>query len=532
MAPAPVPAVRAAVAPTPGTSGAAAPAGDLDPRLLPWDTLRRLCLLAGLQPPADQPLSGPELAGLCGRAAAAGVLPDVAGALAARHLAPGARLPAGTRLLVGAGGRGGLQPGEAGLAWAPGWNIAVETGAQAARGPWWAAVTLRARLRTGWGAGSAPAEAAAGASSTWPGWDPATGPAQARRAMLLGEGGDLDAVRAVVGHEAGGWSASLGWEPRRHGPGLGAALLVDREAPPFCALTVRRTEPWRWPGALRPLGPQALLVRAGRLSERTVGAGDGESARADRPWFFQWLVRWRLTDWARLGFTHAALAAPRSGTLWPDLLRINFPPPGVTWDEQASGPFTDRLFSAQLEMRWRGAPWRLLPRAAGRVWWEYAGEDFLPRGPWGLVPEIAAPASVAGVELVDARWDLAFEYAETLHPLVLWYANGSFPSGWEHEGWLLGASLGGAGERLGGLVRWRAGGRAEFEFGCAFTQWGAEGHTPYLARERHAWLQVARLRDGLPGPWRARLDGRRGEALPSGGAERGHWWTLSLAHTF
>ncbi|MBM4131847.1 hypothetical protein FJ250_12605, partial [bacterium] len=34
-------------------AGTPAPAGDLDARLLPWDTLRRLCLLAGLHPPAD-----------------------------------------------------------------------------------------------------------------------------------------------------------------------------------------------------------------------------------------------------------------------------------------------------------------------------------------------------------------------------------------------------------------------------------------------------------------------------------------------
>ncbi|MBM4130947.1 capsule assembly Wzi family protein [bacterium] len=477
-------------------------------------------------------MSRAELARLLEAADAARVLPEVTAELAVRQVTPGARLPVGARLLVGAGDRGGWQPGEAGLAWTPGWNLAAEAGAQAARGPWWAAVTVRARVRTGWGAGAAAAEATAGAPLSWPGWDPATGPAQARRALLLGDGAELDAVRAVVGHQAGGWSASLGWEPRRHGPGLGAALLVDRDGPPFAALTVRRTEPWRWPGALRPLGPQALLLRAGLLSARMVGAANGEAAREDRPWFFQWLVRWRLTDWARLGFTHAAMAAPRSGTLWPDLLRINFPPPGVTWDEQAGGPFTDRLFSAQLEFRWRRAPWRLLPRAAGRAWWEYAGEDFLPRGPAGLLPEIAAPASVAGVELVDARWDLAFEYAETLHPLVLWYANGSFPSGWEHEGSLLGASLGGAGERFGGLARWRGSGRVELEFGHAASEWGAEGHTPHLARERHTWLQVAPLRGGVPGPWRARLDGRRGEALPPGGGVRRHWWALSLARRF
>lgn len=507
------------------------PAGNLDARLLPWDTLRRLCLLAGLQPPADQPLSRRELAALLATIGAAGVEPRTTATLAARLgvAAPAPRTTA--RVLAGTTERGRLQPGEAGLAWSPGWNFAVETGGQAARGPWWSALTLRARARPGWGAGPVPGDGALLLDG--PGWDPATGPAQQRRAQQLDEGADLDLVRGVVGREGGGWSVALGWEPRRHGPGLGAALLVDRDAPPFAALTVRRTQPWRWSGLLRVLGPQSLLARAGRLSARPVGSTEGSAEqRTDHPWFFQWLVRWRVTDWARLGFTHVAVAAPRSGTLWPDLLRINFPPPGVTWDELESGPYTDRLFAAQLELRWRDAPWRWLPAAAGRAWWEYAGEDFLPRGPWGLLPEIAAPASVAGIELVGQRWDVAVEYAETLHPLVLWYANGSFPSGYEHEGWLLGSSLGGAGERVSGLVRWRGGDVAEVELGLECAEWGAEGHTPGLARERHAWLAVSPLADGVPGPWRARLDGHRNEILARDEGDRRRWWSLSVARDF
>lgn len=509
------------------------PGGDLDARLLPWDTLRRLCLLAGLHPPADQPLSRRELATLLESVAAADVEPDATATLAARF-GKGASGPrTAARVLAGFTDRGRLQPGEAGLAWSPGWNLAAEAGGQAARGPWWTAVTLRVRARPGWGARPSPADGAGLSLLDRPGWDPATGPAQQRRAQLLEEGADLDLVRGVVGREAGGWSVALGWEPRRHGPGLGAALLVDRDAPPFAALTVRRTQPWRWPGLLRPLGPQSLLARAGRLSERQLGGADGSAQlRMDHPWFFQWLVRWRVTDWARLGFTHVAVAAPRSGTLWPDLLQINFPPPGVTWDELESGPYTDRLFAAQLELRWRDAPWRWLPAAAGRAWWEYAGEDFLPRGPWGLLPEIAAPASVAGIELVSPRWDVAVEYAETLHPLVLWYANSSFPSGYQHEGWLLGASLGGAGDRVGGLVRWRGFQAAEAELGLERAEWGAEGHTPGLARERHAWLAVRPLAGGVPGPWRARLDWRRSEALVNGEGDRQRWWSLSVSRDF
>lgn len=509
------------------------PAGDLDARLLPWDTLRRLCLLAGLQPPADQPLSRRELATLLESIAAAGVEPTATATLAARYgeAAPGPRTSA--RVRAGTTDRGRLQPGEAGLAWSPGWNFAAEAGGQAARGPWWTALALRVRARPGWGAGPVPGDGDSPSLLDRPGWDPATGPAQQRRAQLLDDGANLDLVRGVIGREAGGWSVALGWEPRRHGPGLGAALLVDRDAPPFAALTVRRTQPLRWPGLLRALGPQSLLARAGRLSERPVGAADGSmELRADHPWFFQWLVRWRVTDWVRLGFTHVALAAPRSGTLWPDLLRISFPPPGVTWDELESGPYTDRLFAAQVELRWRDAPWRWLPAAAGRAWWEYAGEDFLPRGPWGLLPEIAAPASVAGIELVGPRWDVAVEYAETLHPLVLWYANGSFPSGYQHEGWLLGSSLGGAGERVSGLVRWRGGDVAEVELGLEHAEWGAEGHTPGLARERHAWLAASPLGGGVPGPWRARLDWRRNEMSLHDESDRRRWWSLSVSRDF
>lgn len=529
----------AAPAPRPGVAALGRPdaadplpAGDLDARLLPWDTLRRLCLLAGLQPPADQPLSRRELATLLASIAAAGVEPITTATLAARCCGEAGSGPwTAARLLAGTSDRGLLQPGEAGLAWAPGWNFAAEAGGQAARGPWWTAVTVRVQARPGWGAGPAPGDGSSLLDR--PGWDPATGPAQQRRAQMLDDGGDLDLVRGVVGREAGGWSVALGWEPRRHGPGLGAALLVDRDAPPFAALTVRRTRPWRWPGLLRTLGPQSLLARAGRLSERPVGFADGSpELPTDHPWFFQWLVRWRVTDWARLGFTHVAVAAPRSGTLWPDLLRINFPPPGVTWDELDDGPYTDRLFAAQIELRWRDAPWRWLPAAAGRAWWEYAGEDFLPRGPWGLLPEIAAPASVAGIELVGPRWDVAVEYAETLHPLVLWYANSSFPSGYQHEGWLLGSSLGGAGERVSGLARRRIGDVVEVELGLERAEWGAEGRTPGLARERHVWLAASPLSGGVPGPWRARLDWRRSEVLEPDRSDRRRWWSISVSRGF
>lgn len=524
--------------PAPAAGALAPAAGDLDARLLPWATLRRLALLAGMQPPVDEPISRGELAAILEAAAGDGALaaggdgdgPGQSASLVPQVHGPAAGARATARVLAGWSGRGGLQPGGGGLAWAPGWNLVAEGSLEASRGGWWAALVPRFAGRAGPGAGDAargdPLEPLA-----WPGWDPATGPAGLRRAQALGDGATLDLARAVVGRQAGGWSLSLGWDPRRHGPGLGGALLVDRDGPPFAALTVRRTQPLRWPGALAPLGPQALLLRVGRLDEReVVDEGAGRAWRA-RPWFFQWLARWRLTGWARLGFTHAAIAVPRHGTLWPDLLQISFPTAGVTWDETRDGPLTDRLFSAQLEFRWRHAPRRGLPFGAGRAWWEYAGTDFLPRGPGGLLPEIAAPASIAGVELVGREWDLAGEYAETLHPLVLWYANSSFPGGYAHRGWLLGPAMGGAAERLSVLLRRRHGG-IEAELGLGRTEWGAEGHAPALARERHAWLAAAPLRGGAPGPWRARLDWRRTESLsPSGGAAR-RWWAASLERRF
>jgi hypothetical protein len=242
-----------------------------------------------------------------------------------------------------------------------------------------------------------------------------------------------------------------------------------------------------------------------------------------------------VTDWCRLGCTQTALAVPRDGTLWPDVLQINLPLSGVTWSEQERGPLTDRLFATHLEFRWRRAPWPWLPSAAGRAWWEYAGTDFLPRGPGGLIPEISAPASVAGCELVGPRWDLAFEYAETLHPLVLWYSNGSFTSGYAHEGWLLGHELGGAGERLSALARVRpngADGSWYAEIGGSRTTWGDEGHTPARANERAVSMALGALREGVPGPWRARVDWHRTEVLDASGGAHRRWWSAAVERRF
>ena len=514
--------------------------GDADARLVPWDTLRRLALEAGLQPPIDEPISGAEWRRLTRGIAAASAHenydPAEREAFASLVATPTSRSGFGARLLLGRSDHGRIMPGQAGLAWGSGWNASTEAGGEASRGPWWAAVTGRFNAVTGWGAGPATSSADSASSLFWSGWDPVTGPAQQRRALLLDAGTRFEIVRAVVGVETGGWGLSAGWEPRRDGPGLSGALLLDRDGAPFPALTARRLAPFRWRGIMRPIAPQQLLLRAGLLSRRRVN--DPEAAaggRFDRPWFFQWLARWRVADWFRIGCSQTAVAVPREGTLWPDLLQINFPVVGTTWREQDSGPFTDRLFAVQMELRWRHAPWPWLPSAAGRAWWEYAGTDFLPSGPWGLIPQIAAPASVAGFELVGPRWDLALEYAETLHPLVLWYGNGAFPDGYTQRGWLLGHPLGGAGEQLGAIVRWRPRARqgAWFaELGVFTARWGDQGHAPARARERGATLTLGRLRGGLPGPWRAHAGWQREEAIAGADAAHRQGWNLAFERRF
>ena len=239
---------------------------------------------------------------------------------------------------------------------------------------------------------------------------------------------------------------------------------------------------------MRPLGPEQLLLRVGLLGDAGHRASiRGRGVRRDRPWFFQWLVRWRVTGLVpRRAARRRRWRCRARARCGPTCCRSTSRCPASTWSEQESGPLTDRLFATQLEFRWRRAPWPWLPSAAGRAWWEYAGTDFLPRGPGGLIPEISAPASVAGCELVGPRWDLAVEYAETLHPLVLWYSNGSFPSGYTNDGWLLGHRWAAPASASRRLVRWcaraAAGGAWYAEFGLSRTTWGDEGHTPGAAR--------------------------------------------------
>ena len=334
-------------------------------------------------------------------------------------------------------------------------------------------------------------------------------------------------------------SLSAGWAPRRTGPGLTGALVLDYSGASFPALTARRTRPFRWPGRLDFLAPDNLLLRAGQVSRRNIRYQDpwGYRTREGRPWFFQWLLGWEVTSWFRTTFTHTVMAAAREGTLWPDLLQINFPLIGTTWREAESGPITDRLFAVQLEFRWRHAPWPLLPSTAGRIFWDYAGTDFLPSGPGGLIPEISIPASVAGCELVSPRWDLGFEYAETVHEKALWYSNGGYEEGYSHRSWLLGHPLGGAGESFTGLVRYRpAAWPLEAELKGRHAVWEHPLYIQGTGKRESVALAVGKRPESADGPapgspllWQLTAEYVNEEAVPLVSmAQTRHWWRVYL----
>lgn len=416
--------------------------------------------------------------------------------------------------------------GEAGLDGAGGAVGAGEVTVDAvAGGRWWAGVTGRAAGRIAAGTGLGPDD-----PLSWPGWHPATGRPQAGRARLRGGAWTLDLPRAAAGVRLGRWALGAGWEPRRVGPGLGGGLTLDQGGAPFPALTVRRTAPFRWRGAMKRLAPGELLLRAGRLSTRDVlFYPDGDVVRTRQsPWFLEWLVGWRPAPWFRFTVTHAVVAASQDGTLWPDVPQILFPVVGTTWKEAASGPVTDRIFSVACEFRWKDAPWPVLPAAAGRVWWEYGGTDFLPTGPGGLWPEIAAPASVLGISLLEPRWDLSLEYAELWHDKILWYSNSGYPEGYTHRGDLLAHPLGGSGESVALGVRVRpAARRLEVGLTGAHATWGIPGLTP---GEGERWSLVAGLgrlpRPGerAPALWTLKAELRREEARPLAAAAASRTW--------
>lgn len=488
--------------------------GEPDARDVPWSTIERLALEGGLFPPRYQPRSEEELADLLDRVAQR--LPDAAGAdgdllrfwrdrytngggmrvwrgCPCKEYPPELRLR--SRVTVGWQKFGDPLPAAAGLAWGPGTSAALDLGADLVSGRWWFGATGRVagRVASG-GVTPAPDDPLA-----WPDWQIATGRADVRRARLADGAWRLDAPRAVAGVRLGNWALTAGWAPRRVGPGLSGALTLDRGGATFPALTGRRTRPFRWRGFMKWLAPDDLLMRVGPLSPRDIRFRNesGITFKHAAPWFFEWLVGWEPVSWLRVAATHTAMAATEEGTLWPDVLQINFPTIGTTWREAKSGPATDRLFAVQFEGRWRDAPWPLLPSVAGRVWWEYAGTDFLPSGPGGVVPRISAPASVAGIALYDPHWDLAAEYAELQHDLVLWYTNGSYPDGYSHERWLLGHPLGGSGESITGTLRVRPTGlRTEFGLEVSQQSWGMPQFTPGNGERRQVTLVARRLPGG------------------------------------
>ena len=513
----------------PGVTFAGLDPVEADPRTVPWSTVRRLALEAGLFPPAYSPVSEGELADLLAEVLDEAMSGDAEALRNEEELArlqwwldrygrgggghtwygcdckvhpPQLRLSG--RAAAGFTDLGSPLDHEAGLAWSPGWNATFEPVLDFAAGPWWISATGRL---TGQVADAGVDFSGPGAEQsplTWPDWSIPTGKSQVRDARLQGGRWTLDAPRVAAGVNWGCWSLSAGWAPRRTGPGLTGALAMDQSGASFPAVTARRMEPFVWgSGFLNFFAPDELLFTTGRLSERLVRYQDADDILHDKiahPWFFQWLVGWRVTSWFRAAFTHAAMAVPREGTLWGDILQINFPIKGTTWSETTHGPVTDRIFSAQFEARWRHAPWPVLPSAAGRLFWDYAGTDYLPSGPGGVVPRISVPASVIGVELVDPIWDLGLEYAELVHEGVLWYSNSGFPEGYSHDGWLLGHALGGSGESFSGLLRVRPGGWGlEPGLRVRHATWGMEKTTPGTGEMATVALSVKSLPSGPPG---------------------------------
>ncbi len=543
-------------------SAAAAGGGSVEPdaRSQSWFTLRRLTLQAGLFLPPYRPLSRAELQRLLitvaqddSRALAdpreryelQALLRTLGTLSAAREsgqrfgdadLSAGASAAAaggthlGVRAVLAYADFGEVHWGEAGYDEPAGSSARLELPLEVWWRRWWLSVTPRFQGRI-----TAPGRQPP-AGLLYPGWNRATGRLAVGEARRDQGAWRLDWPQAVAGVQLGRWSLSAGWAARRTGPGASGLLVLADTAPSFPAVTARRTAAFAWHGFLRHVAPEQLLLRCGRLSTQTVAYEDGLTSvsREAEPWFFQWLITFRHTSWLRTTITHGALAISRSGTLWPDILQINFPLLTATWAETDRGPVTDRIFALQFEARFRNAPWPLLPAAAGRLYWEYAGEDFRPNDQLKFLPEIAAPASVAGVELVSPRWDLACEYADLVHPEVLWYSHGNFREGYSHRGRLLGHPLGGSGRSLQLWLRWRpAWTRWELQLGTARRTWGREGQTP--GRAEQDALSVALRRWTAAGRWELALQWNDESVVPydpaAGRADRAEWVRVWLAFT-
>lgn len=506
---------------------------------MPWGALRRLALEAGLPAPDGRPVAPDELAGLLRRAAAAGV-PALADAgehavlarlLDAYATGDGEPARASLRAVLRWSELGDVAEREAGLPVPSGLGAVLEPSLTVGSGRWWAGATARWRGRLVAG-GGAPA-----AALLYAGWPAATGLPRRGAARQASGAWRLDWPRAAAGARWGRWAVSAGWQPLLSGPGESGGLLLAGHGPSFPSVTVRRTAPFALGGGLRRLAPTSLLLRAGRVSATSVAASvDGEPRLwRDEPWFTQWEFGLTPAGWLDLGASLTALAVPREGSLLPDLLQVDFPLLDATRKEAVRGPVTDRLVAVRMGGRWRRAPWPLLPRAAGRLYWEYGGEDFNPPGDVPVLPQISAPASVIGCELVGPRWDLAAEYVDLRHPLVLWYAHQGFAEGYAHRGWPLGHPAGGSALAWRGTVRWRPAGRGvELEFAGGRARWGERGQTPGRA-ERWRWDLALRPAHGLDG-WRAALGFTRERSRPYEGeggpaAARADWWRAEIARS-
>jgi len=510
---------------------------DADARTVPWSTISRLALEGGIFPPACRPVTEAELARILTNIQNSSkpiTDPDEISRLtllleqyqlgeksitfhgpSCKKYPPHLRLSG--RLVGGYSELGNPVAFEGGLSFAPGHNLFLEPCIEFAAGSFWAALNFRMGGRVAGGGIDFNRDQGNINPLTWPDWPMATGKYSVREARLKGGAWSGQLTRAIAGGQWGNWAISAGWDHHRTGPGLTGALLLDYEGRPFPAVTARRTRPFRWNGILTPLAPSQLLIRAGSLSQRTISWSDnhGLQNKEANPYFFQWLLGWDVTSWFRTSITHSVVATAREGTLWPDLLQINFPVIGTTWRELDSGPITDRLFAVQLEFRWNNAPWPILPASAGRLFWDYGGTDFLPSGPWGMFPEISIPASVAGFELLSPRWDLGFEYSELQHTKGLWYANGGYEEGYTQEHWLLAHPLAGSGESFLGLVRVRpADWKFQAEFQGKFSQWGMKSRTPGTGERLSFSLTFSTIT--VPVPWTLSTEWNREKADPMG----------------
>ncbi|MBD3220885.1 hypothetical protein GF314_06545 [bacterium] len=525
--------------------GPVAPAREADARTVDWSTLRRLALLGGEFLPPYRPVSDGEISAIvrCVERRGgpglvrAGTRRQLA-ALLARHgtarapwtaetcscRTPQWRFAAEGRASLRHLGPGEVVPGEAGLI-GRGTLAVIEPDLSAWSGPLWLAATTRLEWPLADPDGTVPA------ALTYTGWPVPTGRPAAGTARTTPPVTRLAVPRAALGLRSGGWAVTVGLFPATVGSGLeGGGLTLADHAPSLPQLVVRRHRPLRWSSFLAPLAPAHVLVRTAAASRQEVRyeSPAGRQTHTARPLFLQWLLTWNHTSWWRTSVIGTALAAPRRGeSLWPDLLQVAFPLLDATWNEVDYGPVTDRLVSLLMEARWRDAPWPLLPAGAGRVWWEYGGEDFRPHGALPLVPEISAPASLVGLELVDARWDLGVEYLDTRHPGVLWYGNSGFPAGYAHDGVLLGHELGGGVRAWTGVVRWRtASGATEWVLRGRTARWADSSQLDATARRREVGLEVRRLL----GAGRLRVGVARVDERTGGREDR--WWQAHVTHRF